>query len=429
MNNKSNFSPWLGCIADDYTGATDLASFLVASGLRTIQLNELPEHQTVLDISQYDAVVIALKSRTCAADVAVADSAEALKYLQDLGCGKFYFKYCSTFDSTKEGNIGPVIDALMSALDVNSALVCPALPVNGRTVYNGYLFVNGQLLNESPMSAHPLTPMQDAKLSRLIEAQGAGRAFEVNHAQVVQGRDVLINALDEASEQGNYVIVDALTMNDLAVISASVSKFQFITGGSGLAVNLAQEFQTLGGTLSPVESRKRQNSGHTVIFSGSCSTMTQAQVEKYQQTHPALQLNPLSIDNKQQSMQDVVDWMLENIDNGPLIYASADANTISHVHQTLGKDYAAELVENCFCELAKAAKQAGVQNFIVAGGETSGAVVQALDIKMFEIGPSIEPSVPIVTTIEATPINLALKSGNFGQPDFFLKAKRNLSCS
>jgi uncharacterized protein YgbK (DUF1537 family) len=157
--------------------------------------------------------------------------------------------------------------------------------------------------------------------------------------------------------------------------------------------------------------------------------MTQAQVEKYQQTHPALQLNPLSIDNKQQSMQDVVDWMLENIDNGPLIYASADASTISHVHQTLGKDYAAELVENCFCELAKAAKQAGVQNFIVAGGETSGAVVQALDIKMFEIGPSIEPSVPIVTTIEATPINLALKSGNFGQPDFFLKAKRNLSCS
>lgn len=429
MKNINHPQPWLGCIADDYTGATDLASFLVASGLRTVQLNGLPDDSLTFDLSTYDAVVIALKSRTCSADLAVEQSLKSLAFLQQVGCQKYYFKYCSTFDSTVDGNIGPVIDGLMAELDVDSTVVCPALPVNGRTVYNGYLFVNGVPLHESSMKDHPLTPMTDSSIQRMLEAQGSGTAALVDINAVVKGEEYLKSALAEAAQDAKYVVVDALSTQHLTCISHCLSDFSLITGGSGLATDLAAEFVQAGGTLQLSEETQGIQSEHAVIFSGSCSSMTQKQVAEYAKYHPSLQLNPLNIANGKQSVQSIFDWMNTNINASPLIYASADAQTVQLVHQTLGKAQAAELVEQTFCQLAIEAKQKGVRNFIVAGGETSGAVVNALGVRVFEIGPSIEPSVPVVTTLDDEPINLALKSGNFGQQDFFSKAKRKLTCS
>ncbi|MCF2950133.1 four-carbon acid sugar kinase family protein [Paraglaciecola aquimarina] len=429
MNNKVVLGPWLGCIADDYTGATDLASFLVASGLKTIQLNEVPHTNEIFDLSPYDAVVIALKSRTCPVNEAICDSLLSTEYLIEQGCQKFFFKYCSTFDSTEQGNIGPVIDALMDKLNVESTIVCPALPVNGRTVYKGDLYVNGQPLHESPMKDHPLTPMKDSNLKRLIEAQGDGKAEIINVATIDSGETAIVEALEKASQQSKYIILDTLNTEHLVNISHSVQAFKFITGGSGLATDLAEEFKRLGGVLKPQKQQSEQSHSPVLIFSGSCSAMTQQQVTEYKTDHPALQLNPIQIANGEQSLDSISQWMLENISASPLIYASANAEAVNLVHQTLGKNEAAELVENTFCQLAKIAKQHKVRNFIVAGGETSGAVVKALDIQGFEIGQSIVPSVPIVTTLGAIPINLALKSGNFGQQDFFVKAKRKLTCS
>jgi uncharacterized protein YgbK (DUF1537 family) len=429
MNNKVVLSPWLGCIADDYTGATDLASFLVASGLRTIQLNGLPQYDQTVDLSNYDAVVIALKSRTCSVVEAVSDSLKSAEYLIQQGCQKFFFKYCSTFDSTTKGNIGPVIDTLMDKLDVTSTIVCPALPVNGRTVYKGDLYVNGQPLHESPMKDHPLTPMKDSNLKRLIEAQGNGTAEIVNVAIIDSGESAITNALHKASTQSKYIILDALNTQHLVNISHSVKAFKFITGGSGLATDLAAEYVKLGGTLNGQSNKDQNNASPVLILSGSCSAMTQQQVAVYQQTHPALQLNPIQIANGEQTVDSISQWMLENIAASPLIYASANAESVNVVHQTLGKNVAAELVEQTFCEIALKAKENGVRNFIVAGGETSGAVVKALDVRAFEIGKSIVPGVPVVTTLDEVSISLALKSGNFGQQDFFTKAKRKLTCS
>lgn len=429
MNNKLISGPWLGCIADDYTGATDLASFLVASGLRTIQLNGFPEQHKNIDLSHYDAIVVALKSRTCAIDVAIDDSLKSVDYLLKQGCQKFFFKYCSTFDSTNKGNIGPVIDALMDKLDVSSTVVCPALPVNGRTVHNGFLFVNGQLLHESPMKDHPLTPMKDSQIQRLLEAQAQGKAVLINADIVQQGQVAIEQALKQKAQEGRYIVLDALSTEHLVDISRSVGDFKLVTGGSGLATDLAYEFQQLGGSITHADTLQKTSQSPVVIFSGSCSAMTQKQVAVYQNKHPSLQLNPIDIANGTQTVDTIAQWMFENLQANPLIYASTDAENIKQVHETLGKEVAADLVETCFGELALKAKQHKVQNFIVAGGETSGAVVKALDINMFEIGPSIVPSVPIVKTLGDLPIQLALKSGNFGQQDFFVIAKEKFTCS
>ncbi|WP_158969521.1 3-oxo-tetronate kinase [Paraglaciecola sp. L3A3] len=429
MINKLVLNPWLGCIADDYTGATDLASFLVASGLKTIQLNGLPDSSLNIDLSPYDAVVIALKSRTCAVNLAVNDSVKCAEYLVQQGCEKFFFKYCSTFDSTAEGNIGPVIDALMDTLQVSSTVVCPALPVNGRTVYNGYLFVNGQLLSESPMKDHPLTPMTESQLKRLLESQGQGQAQVVNVDIVEQGETELTKALETAANKAEYIIVDALNTQHLTTIAHSVSQFKLITGGSGLAIDLAAEYMAKGGKLAQQQDAGPLSDKPVVIFSGSCSAMTQKQVATYKQQHPSLQLNPIDIYTGQQSIETVSQWMLDNLPASPIIYASADALSVQKVHAELGREAAAEMVEQFFCQLAIIAKQQNVKNIIVAGGETSGAVVKALDITVFEIGSSIVPSVPIVQTVEDNPIHLVLKSGNFGQTDFFQKAKGKLTCS
>ncbi len=422
--------PVLGCIADDFTGATDLASFLVASGMRTIQVNGIPRSDELARYTNCDALVIALKSRSEPVEKAVADTLAALEVLQALGCRKTYFKYCSTFDSTPQGNIGPVIDALLDTLGETSTIVCPALPVNGRTVYQGHLFVFGQLLNESSMRNHPVTPMQDANLMRLLEAQGAGKAINIPFATIDQGIDAIRQACSAAREHHRYLITDALTHTHLKYLGAAAADFRLVTGGSGLAADLCAEFESQGFVRTEPSQSIARIAAPTVILSGSCSAMTQQQVRHYQAAGPSLFVDPFSVACGAQTLHHIVQWVDSQIAGGkvPLVYATADAEFVARVNAALGAQTAQALLEKTLAELAQLCVQRGVRNLIVAGGETSGAVVKQLGCHAFHIGETITPGVPIVQTLGETKINLVLKSGNFGQENFFNLAVETLSC-
>ena len=440
VNNKQ---PWLGCIADDYTGATDLASFLVASGLRTIQINGVPTAAQLNKIRDVDVVVIALKSRTMAVEKAVELSVKSLHCLQQLGCGKFYFKYCSTFDSTAKGNIGPVIDALMAQLNIQSTVVYPALPVNGRTVYQGHLFVFDQLLSDSPMKNHPLTPMHDASVVRMIEQQGCGKAGLIALPIVDQGEQALpliIEKLALAAKEYNYLVLDAVKNEHLATYGGALANFTLITGGSGLALNLSQEFVQLGGVKSNAKDIVKAIDAPAIVLSGSCSAMTQVQVKNYAKHHPTYQLDVSKLakpeKNTDEMMTNIVNdtvneimaWLIPNIEQAPLISATASPEQVLINQQLLGKELAAKMVEDIFSAVAIESVKLNVRNIIVAGGETSGAVVNALAIDEFIIGDTITPGVPMVQTLAKQPLNLALKSGNFGDENFFINAVEKLTC-
>ncbi|SEG89063.1 3-oxo-tetronate kinase [Marinobacterium lutimaris] len=412
----------LGCIADDFTGASDLASFLVASGMHTVQLLGVPEKP--VDLSQADAVVIALKSRTQEPDQAVADSLEALQWLRQLECSQYYFKYCSTFDSTDKGNIGPVADALLAALGETFTVASPALPVNGRTVYNGYLFANGVLLNESGMEHHPLTPMRDANLLRILSAQTSGKVGLIVHDTLAQGSAITRSALVTLAEDYRYAIVDVLSQDDLVTLSHACADLRLVTGSSGLAVGLADNFEARG------VFRKRQDAaelppvaGDAVVLSGSCSKATRDQVDAFKSTHPALKICPLALHNAELNADQVVHWFIEHRAQGPvLIYASDHPEAVSHSQTLLGIEQAGQRIEELMSEVARRLSDLGVTRFVVAGGETSGAAVQALGITALKIGPAIAPGVPLTQTLEQTPRLLALKSGNFGEREFFTQA-------
>ena len=422
-------TPWIGCIADDFTGASDLASFLVASGMRTIQVNGVPSADQLRSYSGFDALVIALKSRTAPVADAIDESLKSLAALQARGCRKFYFKYCSTFDSTAQGNIGPVIDALLAALGESSTVLCPALPINGRTVYQGHLFVFNQLLHESPMKDHPLTPMRDSSLVRLIEAQGSGKAISIAHAELEAGEERLAAVLTQAAEKYRYLVVDAVSEANLRTLGHVLSNFKLVTGGSGLALDLCHEFEALGFERKPSGAALSGLQAPALILSGSCSAMTQRQVAHYRDQAPSVQLDPLLVANGEQSVELISAWLREHRDAAPLVYATASAEDVAKAHTILGKSQTQCLVEDTFAALAQAALGMGFRNIVAAGGETSGAVVKALDVRAFEIGRSIAPGVPMVRTIGGEPLNLALKSGNFGRERFFSDAVEALTCT
>ncbi len=412
----------LGCIGDDFTGSTDLAGFLVASGMRTIQLTGLPKEK--LDLSAVDAVVISLKSRTQETEAAVADSLSALKWLQSYDCRQYYFKYCSTFDSTEKGNIGPVTDALLDALGESFTIACPSLPVNGRTVYNGYLFVNGVLLNESGMQHHPLTPMTDANLVRVLGRQGRGKVGLVNQATVSMGAEAIRKRYAELAESHRYAVVDTLFTKDLIEIGHASAELKLLTGGSGLAIGLADNFEKKGlFAKEPNPARLDRVEGEALILSGSCSTATVEQVAVFKAEHPSFKLDPLALHRGSQTFDQVMQWFEAHRHQGPLmIYATDHPEAIRRCQEELGIEPAGTLVEQMFAKIARAAATLGVTQFIVAGGETSGAVVQALGIKALRIGPPIAPGVPVTQALGDKPLLLALKSGNFGDRDFFAKA-------
>lgn len=414
----------LGVIADDMTGATDVALMLNRAGMRTVQVIGAPAAGAVLP--EADAVVVALKSRTNPVAEAIADSLSACEALLAAGARQILFKYCSTFDSTAEGNIGPVADALMQRLGAASAIICPAFPANGRSIYQGYLFVGAVPLHESSMKDHPLTPMRDSSLIRLMAAQTTAKVGLVDYATVLAGPDAVKARLAALTGEGvRYIVTDALTNADLMALGEAVAGEPLLSGGSGIAMGLPQNFRKAG--LLPereVAARLSAPAGRAGIISGSCSTATRGQIKAAVAAGiPTLKVDPLALVSGEQSAATLAAWALAQPAEKPfLLYSSDDPAEVSAIQDRLGRDKAGETVEHAFAATAKLLATGGVTRLLVAGGETSGAVVQGLGIRTLEIGPEIDPGVPWTRVVDGPDMVIALKSGNFGAPDFFLKA-------
>ncbi|TFZ04424.1 3-oxo-tetronate kinase [Ramlibacter rhizophilus] len=411
----------LGVIADDFTGATDVASMLVRAGMRTVQVIGVPEGPPPEDA---DAVVVALKSRTCPAPQAVRDSLQALRWLQAGGARRFYFKYCSTFDSTAQGNIGPVAEALLDALGSDFTIACPAFPENGRTVFRGHLFVGDQLLSDSGMREHPLTPMTDANLVRVLQAQCRGRVALAGHPVVARGPQALRAHFDALRAAGaRFAVVDAIDDAALRTLAGACAELPLVTAGSGLALALPAVYEAQG-LLRPDAQAARLPAvgGSAGVLSGSCSSATREQVAHWlAQGRPAYRVQARALAAGEDVAAQALDWSAAQGETPVLVYATAAPEEVRAVQAELGAQAAGQLVEDCLARVAAGWVQRGVRRLVVAGGETSGAVVQQLSVQRLRIGPMIDPGVPW-TQVAGRPLLLALKSGNFGTPDFFAKA-------
>ncbi|MET0885425.1 MAG: 3-oxo-tetronate kinase [Mycetocola sp.] len=418
-------SPWLGVIADDYTGATDLAGMLVRSGASVVQFLGVPDEGA--RVPDVDCLVVALKSRSIPADDAVDQSLAAARWLRAQGVDQLFFKYCSTFDSTADGNIGPVSDALHGEVGAGIAVICPAVPENGRTVYRGQLFVGDKLLSESSMRHHPLNPMTDSDLTRLFEAQSTNRAGQVGHEVVRLGPAAVRARLDELLADGYaFAVVDAIDDDDIRTIGASVTEFPLLTGAAALAVGVAEARPRLG---APQESSLFPlPSGPSAVLSGSCSAATQAQVAVYQAAgHPSFEIDPLKLAAGVDVVSEALDFAGASLADVPLIYSSADPSRVRAIQGELGVNRSAALIEGAFAHIARGLVNLGVRRLIVAGGETSGAVVAGLGVSAIEVGPEVDPGVPWTVSVGEDPIGLLLKSGNFGSRDIFTKALEPLA--
>jgi uncharacterized protein YgbK (DUF1537 family) len=416
----------LGCIADDFTGATDLANMLVRGGMRTIQTIGVPATPLAEDV---DAVVVALKSRTIPASKAVAQSLAALAWLQQSGARQIYFKYCSTFDSTPKGNIGPVTDALMDALGTGFTIACPAFPENGRTICRGYLFVGDVLLSESGMKDHPLTPMTDANLVRVLQAQTRRKVGLIRYDILARGAQALREEIAKLQQQGTSIaVVDALAESDLHCIAEGCADLPLVTAGSGVGLGIAEHHRRAGRLSHAATAAVLPRvTGHAAVLSGSCSEATNNQVAHWMQSRPAFCIDPLKLAAGTPVVEDAVAWAQAQVSKEPvLIYATSTPQEVKAVQRELGVERAGALVEEALARIAKGMVAAGVRKLVVAGGETSGAVVGALGIRSLRIGPQIDPGVPWTESLDAEPIALALKSGNFGSTDFFSKALAQL---
>ncbi|HKI15575.1 MAG TPA: 3-oxo-tetronate kinase [Roseiarcus sp.] len=412
----------LGAIADDLTGATDLANTLVRQGMRTVQMIGVP---TRLVPDGVDAIVVALKTRAIAADEAVAQSLAALTWLAATGARQYFFKYCSTFDSTDAGNIGPVADALLDALGADFTVFCPAFPENGRTVYRGYLFVGDVLLSESGMRDHPLTPMRDPNLRRVLSRQARGKVGLMPLATVNRGAEAVRADFARMRGEGyRHAILDAVDDEDLLTLGEALADFRLVTGGSGIALGLPKNFRRAG-LLQTAQQADRlpPAPGASAVISGSCSTATLAQVAFMRRSHNVFDVDPLALAAGEPVVARALDWAEPLISEKPLVVsASADPDRVRAAQDRLGRERAGSLVESALAEIARGLVQRGVCRLVVAGGETSGAVVQALGIAELRIGPQIEPGVPWTASLDEPRLALALKSGNFGREDFFLRA-------
>jgi uncharacterized protein YgbK (DUF1537 family) len=416
----------LGCIADDFTGATDLANMLVRGGMRTIQTIGVPATPLTEDV---DAIVVALKSRTIPAPEAVAQSLAALHWLQQAGARQIYFKYCSTFDSTPKGNIGPVTDALMDALGTGFTIACPAFPENGRTICRGHLFVGDVLLSESGMKDHPLTPMTDANLVRVLQAQTRRKVGLIRYDVLARGSAALREEIAKLQQQGTAIaIVDALAESDLHCIAEGCAGLPLVTAGSGVGLGIAEHHRRAGhlGHAATAAALPRVT-GHAAVLSGSCSEATNGQVAHWMQSRSAYRIDPLKLAAGTPVVEDALAWAQARLSKEPvLIYATSTPQEVKAIQRELGVERAGSLVEEALARIAKGMVAAGVRRLVVAGGETSGAVVGALGIRSLRIGPQIDPGVPWTESLDAEPIALALKSGNFGSTDFFSKALAQL---
>ncbi|HKU96555.1 MAG TPA: 3-oxo-tetronate kinase [Vineibacter sp.] len=420
----------LGVIADDFTGATDIAGMLVKAGMRTVQTIGVPDAAMALD--DVDAIVVALKSRTIPAAEAVALSLQALAALRQRGCRQFFFKYCSTFDSTDAGNIGPVADALLEALASDFTIFCPAFPANGRTIFNGYLFVGPVLLSESGMRHHPLTPMTDPSLVRVLQRQTERKVGLIPLGTVQAGVDAMRADIARLRSEGiTHAVVDAVADADLMTIGAACARLPLVTGGSGVAMGLPANFR-LGGLLSATDSAAALPpvKGHAAILAGSCSTATLGQIADFEKRGATLRLDTVALCEGRDVVGPALAWARARLGNAPVLVSSSDTpDAVKALQARFGLEASSQRIEAAMASLARGLVDAGAGRLVVAGGETSGAVVSALGARALRIGPEIDPGVPwTAATIEGDRIvALALKSGNFGTVDFFTKAFAVLS--
>lgn len=410
----------LGCIGDDFTGSSDLANTLAKQSMRAVQYTGVPAQAAGPEV---EAGIIALKTRSLAPADAVRQSLEALAWLRAQGCQQFFFKYCSTFDSTPEGNIGPVADALADALQAETVIFCPAFPGAGRSVYQGHLFVGGQLLNESGMQNHPLTPMTDPDIRRWLALQSRHSIGHVAASTVFQGANAIRSALLAECQSGKrHVVVDAIRDEDLMQIGEAADELSLITGGSGVAQGLPANFRRKG-MIAQSSASWAGLAGKCVVLSGSCSAVTRGQVALHRESNPAFEIMAADVIEQRLDAASVADWLMAAKDV-PLAFSSADPETVRHVQEHYGRERAATALEEFFAEVARGLVARGAERLVIAGGETSGAVVEGLGIAALQIGPEIAPGVPAV---QAGPqLVMALKSGNFGMPDFFAWAARML---
>ena len=412
----------LGAIADDFTGATDLANTWVKEGVRVCQVIGVPDGDT--DIGPAEAVVVALKSRTSPVAEAVGQSMSALRWLHRAGARQIVFKYCSTFDSTSSGNIGPVADALMAEAGAEFALICPAFPENGRTIYQGLLFVGDLPLSESSMKDHPLTPMRDANLMRLMAAQSEHHVGLIPLQIVRAGADAIRARITQLKAEGiRYGVVDAIADDDLRAIGRAASGHALVTGGSGVGMGLPDNFRksgVLSAGLSPVAPAI---AGRELVLAGSCSAATRGQIAAVADRWPIRKLDPDRLAAGPEEIEEVLDWAIQQPAETPvLIYASADPDEVAAVQARYGIAKAGHMIEDVFGRIASTLSGNGFSRLVVAGGETSGAVVSALGIRVLRIGPEIAPGVPWTESLGSQPLALALKSGNFGSRSFFADA-------
>lgn len=413
----------LGVVADDLTGATDVALMLQRAGMRAVQIIGVPR-----DMDQFieaDAVVVALKSRTIAASEAVVQSVQSARALKAAGASQILFKYCSTFDSTDSGNIGPVATALADELDATSVVFCPAFPANGRAVFQGHLFVGRELLSDSPMRDHPLTPMRDASLVRVLGRQTKVPVGLVTYDVVSKGADAIRAAIATEAEAGRrFVVVDAASNEHLIALGQALAGAPLVTGGSGIAMGLPRNFGFEAGAAG--SHRISVAAGRALVLAGSCSAATRRQVAAFELAGlPSRRIDPLRVAEQGPNVEAMaaIAWLAgQDRERPALLYATAEPEAVAVVQAKLGVEKAGHVVEAVFAAIAVAAVEQGTTRLLVAGGETSGAVVQALGIRALSIGPEIAPGVPWTATLDGPPLALALKSGNFGADDMFLTA-------
>ncbi len=412
----------LGCIADDFTGASDLANTLAKAGMSTIQFVGTPAS---LMSASCDAAVVSLKTRSVSPEDAVRQSLAALDSLRQAGAQQILFKYCSTFDSTRHGNIGPVADALIEALGTSTAIVCPAFPAAGRSIYRGHLFVGNKLLNESGLEHHPLNPMTDANLVRWLGYQTRHKVGLIPHDVIAQGAVIIRNALDEAAARGEKLVVcDAIVDADLIALGHAAKGMALVTGGSGIAMGVPDNFRQPG-TRPAMAVPLQFPAGRTIGLAGSCSEATRGQIAHHVQAgEPVLRLDIPAVLDGTFTIANATAW-IENQSPArlPLVASSDDPEVVRAMQTRFGQDKVADAIEHFFGALAVALAARGYCRLIIAGGETSSAVVAALGVSAMRIGPEIDPGVPLLLSEGSQPTALALKSGNFGARDFFLKTR------
>jgi uncharacterized protein YgbK (DUF1537 family) len=417
----------VGVIADDFTGAGDIANTLAKglapqSGLAVAQYMGTPEAPAAPDV---EAGVVSLKTRSVSAKSAVEQSLKALAWLKEQGCRQFIFKYCSTFDSTRDGNIGPVAEALANTLGVKGVVACPAFPTAGRTVHQGHLFVNDQLLNESGMEHHPLTPMTDANIRRWLSYQSRYPVGLVAAPIVRAGSKAVRRALDAAAERGEtLVITDAAIDADLVVIGEACAGASLLTGGSGIALGLPANFID-SGEAKGAQIAFEGVEGPEAILAGSCSGATRRQIDVHAQHHPVMAISVDGVIGGEIRPETLMEFLKRNRGREPLVYSSATPDDVVAAQSKYGREAIATRLDALFAQVARQLADDGVRRLVVAGGETSGAVAQALDLGDLLIGPEIDPGVPIVISPRRN-IALAFKSGNFGRPTFFAHALSRL---